>query len=103
VAEYRPDKIKTLVYLTAFLPRNGKTMLQIFQQDTGSLVPANLVPSADQSYVAVREEVLKEVLYGDCSEENVVLAKALIVPQATPPLATPVNTSDANFERVPRV
>ena len=78
-------------------------MFQIFQQDTGSLVTANLVPSADQSYVTVREEVLKEVLYGDCSEEDVALAKALIVPQATAPLATPVNTSDANFGRVPRV
>jgi hypothetical protein len=58
--------------------------------------------AADQSYATMREESLKEFLYEDCSDEDVTLAKALLVPQATAPFATPVNTNAANFGRVPR-
>jgi pimeloyl-ACP methyl ester carboxylesterase len=102
VAEYRPDKIKVLVYQTALLLRNGESMFQALQRDSESLVSSSSVFAADQSYATMREESLKEFLYEDCSDEDVTLAKALLVPQATAPFATPVNTNAANFGRVPR-
>jgi pimeloyl-ACP methyl ester carboxylesterase len=102
-AEERPDKIKTLVYVTALLPPNGASMGQVFQGDTESVLPPNMVLAADQSSVTIREEALKEAFYGDCSDEDIALAKALLVPQATAPLAPPLNTSAAKFGRIPRV
>jgi hypothetical protein len=51
----------------------------------------------------VREEVLGDAFYGDCSAEDVALAKLLLTPQATAPLKTPLQTSTANFGRIPRV
>ncbi len=102
-AEYRPDKIKKLVYLTAFLLQNGEFLLQYGEPDKDALVLPNLIMAEDQSYATVKEDALKEAFYGDCSDEDVMRAKSLLVPQAAAPLATPVNTTPDNFGRVPRI
>lgn len=102
-AEYRPEKIKNLVYLTAFLLGNGEFLLQLAEGDTETLVLPNLIMAEDQSYATVRDEAIKEAFYGDCSDEDVARAKSLLVPQAAAPLATPVNTTEEKFGRVPRV
>ena len=102
-AEYRPEKIKILVFLTAFLPQNGESLLQLAGGDTEALVLPNLIMAEDQSYATVRDESIKEAFYGDCSDEDVKRAKSLLVPQAAAPFATPVNTSKERFGRVRRV
>ena len=102
-AEYRPQKIKKLVYLTAFLLQNGEFLLMHAEPDTEALVLPNLIMSEDQSYATVKEEALKDAFYGDCSDEDVEYAKSQLVPQAAAPLATPVSTTDENFGQVPRV
>ncbi len=102
-AEYRPDKIKTLVYLTALLPANGESMGQVFRHNTASTSASDFVQTADRSASMVREGVLGNLFYGDCSAEDVALAKLLLTPQALAPLRTPLQTSAANFGRIPRV
>jgi len=103
VAEYRPAKIKTLVYVTALLLKNGEAMFPVFQQDTESFMLPNVEISADQSVMTFREDALKEGFYADCTDEDVALAKLLLVPQALAPGVVPLQTSEANFGRVPRV
>lgn len=103
-AEARPGKIKTLVYLCAFLPRNGESLLQLAQQDTETLILPNLIINEAEGYHAVKEEAIREVFYQDCSDEDVARAKSLLAPQeALAPVATPVQTSEANFGRIPRI
>jgi pimeloyl-ACP methyl ester carboxylesterase len=102
-AEYRPEKIKKLVYLAGFLLQNGEFLLQHGEMDTEALVLPNLIMSEDQSYATVKEEAVQEVFYHDCSDEDVEFAKARLVPQAAVPLATPVCTTEENFGRVPRI
>jgi pimeloyl-ACP methyl ester carboxylesterase len=99
VAEYRPEKIKLLVYLTAFLVASGEQMLQVGKE---SILMSNVIVSEDQSYTTVRADAVKEVFYHDCSDEDVALAKLLLVPQArvSPALS---NTTEQNFGRIPRV
>ncbi len=102
-AEYRPEKIGTLVYLSAFLLQNGESLLQVAGGDAEALVLPNLIMAEDQSYATVRDEALKEIFYGDCTEEDVVRAKSLLVPQAAAPFATPVNTTQEKFGQIRRV
>ena len=102
-AEYRPEKIKKLVYLTGFLLQNGEFLLQHAEPDTEALVLPNLIMAEDQSSATVKEEALKEIFYADCSDEDVEFAKSQLVPQAAAPFATPVSTTEENFGRVPRV
>ena len=101
-AEYRPDKIRKLVYVTGFLLKNGEFLLQHAEPDTESLVLPNLIMSEDQSHATVKEEALKEIFYADCNDEDVEFAKSRLVPQAAAPFATPVSTTEENFGRVPR-
>ena len=102
-AENRPEKIKTLVYVCAFLLWSGESLLQVAEGDTESSALPNLIMAEDESYITVRDEAIQELFYGDCADEDVRRAKSLLVPQAAAPFATPVNTTDENFGRTPRV
>ncbi len=102
-AENCPDNIQKLVYLTAFLLQNGEFLLQYAQEDPKALVMPNLVMSEDESYATIRDEAIKPAFYAECSDEDVVRATSLLVPQATMPFVTPVNTIGKNFGRIPRV
>jgi pimeloyl-ACP methyl ester carboxylesterase len=102
-AEHRPGRIQTLVYLTAFLLRNGETLLQVATEDKDALVMSNLIFADDQSHATVKSETIKEAFYGDCSDEDVARAESLLVPQAAAPFATPISTSEERFGRIPRV
>ena len=104
VAEERPEKIQTLVYLTAFLPQNGESLLKIARTNSDSLLTPNLVVNEEQGYLTFKEGAsLKEIFYGDCSDEDVARARSLLVLQAIAPMATPVRISAEQFGRVPRV
>ena len=102
VAEHRPDKIKLLVYLSAFLLRDGASLLSVAEHDAQGLVLPNLIFNEDRSIATVREDRLKEVFYADCPDEDVILAKSLLVPQALAPLPAPVHTTQQRFGQVPR-
>jgi pimeloyl-ACP methyl ester carboxylesterase len=103
VAEQRPDKIRALVYLTAFLVRDGECLFDLAQQAVSSLIAGNMVMSPDKLCSTVREEFLREGFYGLCPEEDVELARSLLRPEPTAPLATPVRVTAENFGRVPRI
>jgi pimeloyl-ACP methyl ester carboxylesterase len=92
-AQTRPGKISKLVYVTAFLLEDGETLLDVATQDPLALVMPNLVMSADQSSATLKDEVLNEAFYGDCSPSDIALARSLLVPQAGAPFATPVHTT----------
>jgi pimeloyl-ACP methyl ester carboxylesterase len=101
-AEYRPEKIEKLVYVSAFLPQNGEFLVMLAEQDPEAVVIPNLIFSDNQSYIKIKDEWLREAFYGDCSEEETAWAKSLLVPQATAPFATPVNTTEINYGKVRR-
>jgi pimeloyl-ACP methyl ester carboxylesterase len=102
-AEYRPERIKTLVYIVALLPKNGEAIFDLAQQDTETLVSSNMEVLDDQSCAIVREAGLRELFYADCSDEDVALAKCSLVPQPMAPGRSPVTTTEASFGRIPRV
>jgi pimeloyl-ACP methyl ester carboxylesterase len=103
VAESHPHKIRTLVYLAAFLLRDGESLLQVAQGDSASLLLPNLIVSDDQLYATVRAEAQREGFYGECSDEDVTQAQSLLRPEPMAPLATPIHLTAGNYGRIPRV
>ena len=97
------DKLAVLVYLAAFLLRDGETLLSTAQIDGTSLVLPNLLVEGDGTQCTVREDALKEVFYGECPDEDLTLAKLLFAPEPMAPSATPVHVTDVKFGRVPRI
>ncbi len=102
-AEHRPEKIKMLVYLTAYLIPDGEAMLPTALSDTESLIGPNLVLDEEQGWHMLKAEAFRDALYGDCSDEDVALASALLTPEPNAPVATPLQTSAENLGRIPSV
>jgi pimeloyl-ACP methyl ester carboxylesterase len=102
-AEARADRVSALVYVCAFLLRNGESLLQWAQPDLEALVVPNLEFSADGKSATIRMEAILPALYGDCSAEDVKQIKSLLVPQATAPLSTPVRLTASRYGKIPRV
>jgi pimeloyl-ACP methyl ester carboxylesterase len=102
-AERRPEKIERLVYVAAYLLRSGETMLATALSDTESLIVSHLEVNEAEGWHMVRERGMRECLYADCSEEDLMLARARLEPEANMPAVTPLRLSDGNFGRVPRV
>jgi pimeloyl-ACP methyl ester carboxylesterase len=102
-AEARPEKIRALVYLAGFLLADGESVSQKAKEDAASLVGPNMQVSEDRRSWTLRETAVREALYGQCADEDVVLAQALLSPEAVAPLMTPIRVSAARFGRVPRI
>jgi pimeloyl-ACP methyl ester carboxylesterase len=68
VAEKIPAKIDRLVYIGAFLPANGQSLLDLANMDKQSLLGPALVPSADQLVLDVKKEALFSIFCEDAPE-----------------------------------
>jgi pimeloyl-ACP methyl ester carboxylesterase len=100
VAERCPDEIDALVYLTAYLPADGESMID--QRVEGSFVSRNFAVDEDRGVGTYAEEALEELFYADCAASDVTLARSLIRPEPLEPLSTPVDLSEERFGSVPR-
>ena len=102
-AERIPDRIKLLIYLAAFLPRDGDSVNAIYEgaesiKDTG---PAP-IRSADGLALSHTPEGARQRFYQDCSEEDVAVCLARLKPQPLLMRTTPVRVTPERFGRVPR-
>ena len=102
VAERLPTRIAGLVYLTAFLLRDGETLLEVAQSADMSLVVPNMVVADDGASMTVREDAVAEAFYGECSPEDIALAGMLLAPEAVAPNATAIHVTEARFGSVPK-
>jgi pimeloyl-ACP methyl ester carboxylesterase len=103
VAEYRPDKIEMLVYIAAFVLKNGESILPFIRKDAESLLIHNIDFSKDMSSIELNEDAIKNVFYGDCSDEDISRAKSLISPQSFAPIKSRLNISNEKFELAPKI
>ena len=100
-AERRTEAIETLVYLTAYLPADGESMLD--QRVEGSFISQNFAVDEERGVGVYAPEALEELFYADCSASQLALARSLVRPEPLGPLSEPVSVSPERFGRVPRV
>lgn len=80
-ARQRPERVRLLVYLAAFLLPPGVTPPQIMREDTETLLPAALVIDEARGTVAVNPRAARAVLYADCSEADAARAISRLCPE----------------------
>jgi len=103
IAERRPEKIKVLVYLAAFLTLDDSPR-EIMNEDTESILMECLVRDENQLTVHIIPERAREVFYADCSDEIAEWAINQLVPEPiVQPNESGVPMTFRNFERIPRV
>src|SRR5664279_4980375 len=100
VAEEIPGKIKKLVYIGAFLPANGQSLLDLAGQDAQSQLGPSLIPSADQLTLDVKHENITSIFCQDGSDavKQLVLDNYRVEPAI--PFTNKVTLTDANFGSV---
>ena len=61
------------------------------------------MPTEDGLASTVRDEMIKPLFYEDCSDADIAIAKANLVPQAMAVMATELRLSDERYGSVPRI
>jgi pimeloyl-ACP methyl ester carboxylesterase len=96
------DRILALVYLCAFLPRDGESLAELASLDADSLVSKHRVIDEARGVLTMPAEASREAFYGLCSAADAERASARLRPQPLPPTAAKVRTSTQRFGRIPR-
>lgn len=102
-AEYRPDKIEKLIYLAAYLIPNGKTQREYSMQDTKGVLKPFVTKDEETNSTTLGADIYKEGLYHDCDDYITELAKVLLSHESFTTGVTPLQLTEHNFGRVPRV
>ena len=102
-AEYRHDKIEKLVYLAAYLIPNGKTQREYSLQDTQGILKPFVRMNEDSSAHTLDPVIYQEGLYHDCEPYITDLAKFLLSEEPMESGITPLQLTEKNYGRVPRV
>jgi putative intracellular protease/amidase len=101
VAENIPNKIDKLIYVAAYLPKNGEDLLSLSKKDAQSKVGAALEFTPDYSAATIKHDVITPAVCDDCpgymKDALVKYHKA----EPTKPLGEKVTLS-AKFASVPK-
>jgi pimeloyl-ACP methyl ester carboxylesterase len=96
-----PARVAMLIYLCAFLPGNGKSLLDMTQlpEGAGDMIQANLVIEPPVGTLPL--EAAREAVFAACTEEQIAWALSHHSPQALGPMAGPA-TYGPGFESLPK-
>lgn len=103
VAEAAPTRIRTLVYVAAYLPKSGDSLLSLSQTDRDSKMGSAFRVSADKTSASVDPAQRGELFCNDCSLETKADVAAGIVDEPLAPPATPLSLTAERYGVVHKV
>jgi pimeloyl-ACP methyl ester carboxylesterase len=103
-ANERPANVEQLVFVCAFMPANGQSLVDIagLPEGTGNQIQANMVVSGDPPVATLSDEAAALAVYNRCTPEQQTWAIPRRREQAVAPFATPVDVDDALLATIPR-
>lgn len=102
-AEAEPEKIKTLVYVAAYLPKNGDSLLSLATADAGSKLGPLLNIDKEHGFASVKAGMGGGVFASDGPQPVQEAVSSAVVSEPLAPLGTPVTLSAARFGKVDKV
>jgi pimeloyl-ACP methyl ester carboxylesterase len=102
VAELIPQRLRRLVYLSAYLLPAGGSLAETARADRESLVPPNMIPAVGGITCNLRAQVVRAALFGQCTDADYEYALTRMTPEPLKPLVTPMKVTAQRFGRVPR-
>jgi pimeloyl-ACP methyl ester carboxylesterase len=100
-----PDRIASLIYVCAFLPADGQSLVDLTQLPEGADdgVQANIIVEGEPPVATMPRDKALGVFYGECEPELAARAAARIGPQPVMPFTAPVSApADDRFAQLPR-
>jgi pimeloyl-ACP methyl ester carboxylesterase len=98
VAQQVPEKIKLLVYLTAFLIPSGETL----NSTISNVKIEEFFAHHPDGTLTIKPDKLVPVLYNTTSSEWIERIQSMLSPEPAKTFATPLQLTDDRFGRVPR-
>jgi len=88
-----PERVAALVYVAAFLPKDGQSLLGLTKlpEGDGEQVLANVVVEGEPPVAVMPPAASRLALYGSCAEDVAAWAIARQCPQPVSPLPIPVS------------
>jgi pimeloyl-ACP methyl ester carboxylesterase len=100
VAEAQPDMVKALVYVAAYLPRDGQSLLTLSRGDANSRLEPTFRRSSDKATAVLDPARAAELFYNGCPSQIRATFVARMVPEPWRPLAEPVSLTPERFGAV---
>jgi pimeloyl-ACP methyl ester carboxylesterase len=91
-----PDRVASIVYVAAFLPQDGQSLLDLTRlpEGEGDQVQANMAVEGEPPVATMPAEAAREAIFTRCSDEVAAWAIERRQPQAVAPFAQPVALGD---------
>lgn len=104
-AAQAPEHIDRLIYVAAFVPADGESLIDLTQrpEGAGDAVQSGLVVDGDPPVATMPPDAAREGLMHCCDEESAAWAQSLRGSQPVAPFTHPVRLTDSDgFARLPR-
>ncbi len=100
-AEQNPGNIAALVYLSAYLPENGKSLFD-YSQDPESKLGPNIKLDQERGIGTISHDTMQAAFFNDTPPDLATAAQTRLRPEPLQPFVTPVTTTAENFGVLPR-
>lgn len=100
-AEADPDALRALVYLCAYVPVSGLSMIDMRKRGPRQTLTGAVITDEDRVYYEFDAQRAPELFYHDCPDEDMFLALGNLTPQPVRPQVTPLPLTD-RFAAVPK-
>ena len=99
-----PERVAALVYVSAFLPKDGQSLLDLTKlpEGAGDQVQANITIEGDPPVAVMPAAASGPALYGSCTEDVAAWAIARQRPQPIAPFVTPVSIPPGALDGINR-
>jgi pimeloyl-ACP methyl ester carboxylesterase len=102
-AEKAPEKIKTLVFVAAYLPHDGDSLVSMANQDHDAKIGPHLQIEKEKGIASIEYSARADLFANGAPAPLRAAIPPLILDEPLTPLATPVHVTDARFGRVDKV
>lgn len=103
VAEDMPKSIKKLVYLAAYLPQNGQSLLDLAKTDSESHAGKFLRIDQPNASAGIAQEAVVDIFAADGSKSIKEQYSKGVKPDPLTPFSTPVKLTDQHFGSTDKV
>jgi len=102
VADAEPDRIAAVVFVTAFLLRNGQAAVDVMRRDQASMVTSARLLVTGRKASVVAPDMARQTLFHDCPDHLAAEAQSRLVAESVTIARAPVAWSESRFGSVPR-
>jgi pimeloyl-ACP methyl ester carboxylesterase len=103
-AARRPDRVAGVIYVAAFVPRDGQSLIDLTQYPEGAddEIQANMVVEGDPPAATMPFEASRSAEYRETSDEDFEWAYPKQRPQAVAPFTQKVEIPEGALDSIPR-